>query len=272
MNESASWLADGVKEIERVVRSSMIVEPKIISIPQEKPGTYGVVTPGPSGSVQEIDTKVAGPLWHNERLENPFQLMRFIESMKDRGVKTEEGAVYINPGQITYVFSFEDRRHRASCPLTISSPWSWLEREQQPMDQRTIIRLLRIRFDGWLPGDSSLISVLRNVKWKQDGNVEANLQRGREALGRQILNEAAGISNFPEEFILTGSVYENYTCPVNVRVALELLPDVMKFEVIPFPNQVFNGQQATLLKLQEEIAETKVPTFIGAVSAGKQPE
>lgn len=268
MNEQSSWLSDGVKEIERVTKASHVVEPKIIALPMEKPGTYAVTWPGPSGTNIPLDVRVAGPVWHNERLEDPLQLKIFIESMEGRGIKPEEGAVYIGPTSITYVYSFEDRRHRASCPLVVSKPWAWLSCDQKPLDQRSIIRLLRITFDRWLPSDSNLISVLRNVKWKQDGTTEANLQRGKEALGRQILNEAAGISNFPDEFTVTGDVFENFYSPVSARIALEILPDVQAFELIPFPGQVRSGLDATLLRLQSDIAQTKVPTFIGAVRAG----
>ncbi len=267
METGASWLADGVKEIERIAKTAMIVEPKLIAIPQEKPGTYGIVTPGPAGSALKIEQKLAGPAWHNERLDDPAQLKAFITSMhEDRGVAPENGVVYISGRAIVYIYDFEDRRNHATCPLIKSPAWTWLEGKQPPMDQRTIIRLLRIVFDGSLPTDSNLVSVLRNVKWKQDGSVDANLQRGKEALGRTILNEAAGITNFPEEFTARVNVFENYRPRVAVRLALELLPDVMQFEVIPFPNQVHTGMADTLEMLREDIAATNVPTFIGAVS------
>lgn len=266
METQASWLADGVKEIERITKAAQVVTPQIIgSIPGEKPGTYGIVTPAPSGQKNQIEIKVAGPGWHGERLEGPPELKAFILSMEKRGVKPDTGAVYVGETSIVYVYDFEDRRHRASCALVPSAPWKWLSVAQQPMDQRTIIRLLRITFDGCLTADSNLIGVLRNVKWKNDSTVEANLQRGKEALGRQILNEASGISNFPEEFAVTVKVFENFKQPVTVRLALELLPDVQKFELIPFPQQIHDAMSETLSWLRDDIASTKVPTFIGQV-------
>jgi hypothetical protein len=265
MDSQASWLADGVKEIERITKAAMIVEPKVIALKEEKSGTYGVIVPGPAGSENKIEVRVAGPSWHGERLEDPKQLIAFIESMSARGVKPEEGAVYISASAIIYVFNFEDRRHRAVCPLEVSKPWQWLAVDQKPLTQREIIRVLRITFDGCLPRDSNLISLLRAIRWTQEGSADVNLQRGKEALGRQIMREVTGVADFPEEFSLQVKVFENVPQTVTVRVALELLPDVERFEVIPFPNQIHDGVAETLTWLQEDIAATKVPTFIGSV-------
>jgi len=163
VNES-SWLADGVKEIERITKASMITEPKIIGLPLERQGIYGVVLPGPAGSTNEIKRILAEPLWHNERLENPAQLIDFIKSMEKRGVEAADGAVYISQASIVYVYSFEDRRNRAVCPLEISDPWTWLCKDQGPMGQRDLIRALRITFDGALTRESNLLSIIRRAE------------------------------------------------------------------------------------------------------------
>jgi len=264
VNES-SWLADGVKEIERITKASMIVKPEIVNLPQERPGVYGVIVPGPAGSLMEIKKLLADPLWHNERLDDPTQLIAFINSMEARKVKAVDGAVYISETHIMYVYSFEDRRHRAICPLTISEPWAWLSKAQPPLSQKELVRALRITFDGALNRDSNLINIIRKVKWRADNTVDVDVQRGREALGAQIMREATGIADFPEEFILNVPVFENVKQTVTVRVALEVNMDVCKFEVIPFPNQIADGMAQTLGWLQTDIAATKVPTFIGAV-------
>ncbi len=261
----SSWLKDGVIEIERLARAAAIVEPKVIALPLEPEGTYGIVTPGPAGAAHPIDVRVSGPDWHDETLDDPNQLIAFIQSMGERGVDPAKGAVYIGEAEIVYVYDFEDRRNVATCPLKVSEPWTWLATPQKPLTQREIIRVLRITFDGCLGRDSNLLSILRNIRWKEDGNLESNLQRGKEALGRQIMREVTGVSDFPEEFTLETRVYQNVRQDVTVRVALEILPDVERFEVIPFPNQIHSGLAETLEWLRSDIAEqTKTPTFIGA--------
>lgn len=271
--QESSWLADGVKEIERVTQASMIVEPKVITLPGEKSGTYAIYTPAPAGTKIDITKHLAGPKWHNERLETPDQLILFVNGLRERKQKIDDAAVYVGRDCIRFVYSFEDRRDRATVPLTLSTPWKTLQQLGQPIDQRALLRLLRITFAGCLPDGSPLVDVIRNVKWTSNGSVEANLQKGKEALGRQILNEAAGINNFPDDFLLSVRPFENFPHTVLVRVALELLPEQTKFEVVPLPNQLYDGMEATLLRLQEHIADgAKLPTFIGEVSAGNKSD
>lgn len=265
METTASWLADGVREIAHITRASAIVEPKIFNLDQEKDDTYAIITPGPSGQPNKIEIRTAGPDWHHEQLADPKQLAEFITSMESRDVDPAKGAAYIGTEAVMYVFDFEDRRHRATCPLRVSDPWKWLAQSQKPLSQREIIRELRIRFDGCLPRDSDLIALLRNIRWKSDGTMDANIQKGKEALGRQIMREVTGVADFPEEFSLTLNVFENVKQPVTVRVALEILTDAEKFEVIPFPNQIAAGMDETLAWLQSDLAQTGVPTFIGWV-------
>lgn len=262
-----SWLADGVKAIEALTKRAQIVEPKFMSVPGEKPGTYAIVYPAPAGSPGPLAVKVAGPGWHNEVLSDVAQLGKFIIA------KIEEEDIAVNPaificesGSLNFVYDSTDRRDKAGVCLEATQPWQWISAVQGSMTQAQIIRLLRITFDGCLDPDSGLISVLRQVKWGSSGQVESNIQRGKEALGKQIMNEASGVADFPDEFVLRVNVFKSWNRPMPVRMALEILPDVQRFELIPFPGQIHQAMQATLLSIQEELeTSTKVPTFIGTV-------
>jgi hypothetical protein len=219
--------------------------------------------PGPAGSENKIDVRVAGPLWHNERLEDPKQLIAFIESMSATRREAEEGAVYIGASAITTSTTSRTGGTARSARWSSASRGvarSRAEAADAAGDHPRAAHHVRRR----LPRDSNLISLIRNVKWKQEGSAESNIQRGKEALGRRS-SRGTGVADFPEEFTLTVKVFENVPQTVTVRVALELLPDVERFEVIPFPNQIHDGVAETLTWLQEDIAATKVPTFIGSV-------
>lgn len=266
----SSWLADAVKEIERVVSAGITTEPKIISIPQEKPGTYGIVKPGLPGEDNKIDVKVAGPLWHNERLKTPEQLLEFIKTRKAAAESGTafNGVCYVGPERISFHYSFEDRRDRAVCELVHSQPWLFLLNSAgKQLSQRELIKLLRITFDGSLP-DGGLLNLIRQLKFDNTGTLTTNIQHGKESMGRQVLNEVTGLASIPEQFILNLQVFENYKQPVVTRVALDLKPDVAAFEVIPFPNQLENAMNETLGWILESFKE-EVPTFIGAASPGK---
>ena len=270
-----SGLAEGVREIERVVKNGIVVIPTIQNLSQEKPGTYAVITAGPSGADPKVDIRLAGPLWHNERLDTPVQLVNFIQSMKERGVNPEDGVAYVSRESIVYCYSFEDRRNRAVLPLVKSLPFRSLEKlyaDVSLMTQKEIVKLLRITFNGCLPTDSNLISVLRRVVWNNNGQVEGNLQRGKEGISKQTLAEVNGINDFPEQFGMNVSVFENYKLDNRVNVALEIVPDAQRFEIIPFPNELHNIMEFTQQALVTMVGTTGVPTFIGAVTAGKGGE
>ena len=262
----ASWLADGVKEIERLARSSINLEPKIVKLDQEKPGTYAIVKANGSGGT--LETRVAGPKWHNEVLETPGQLNAFIRSIDDLrpDAKAEPSAVYVSQEKAVFVYSFEDRRDRATCPLIISKPFNWLMQPAKPMDQRSLIRLLRITFADCLPAESNLVSLLRSLRFTNNGEVQTDIQRGREALGKQILNEVRGVDVLPDEIVLNVPVFENFKTIVSIRCVIEINPDVGSFELIALPSQLNRGMQLALDQVAESAVEsTDVKAFIGSV-------
>lgn len=263
----SSWLADGVKEIERIVEASVNVEPKIVALPQEKPGTYAIVTPGKDGG--KIEERLAKPKWHNETLETPAQLNSFIKSLKEMwpGSSGETpGVVYVSQEKSVFCYSFEDRRDRATVPLAISKPFSWLMQPTKQMDQKSLIRLLRITFADCLPAESNLISLLRSLKFTNNGEVQADINRGREAIGKQILNEVRGVDSLPDEIVLNVPVFENFKTIASIRCVIEINPDVGTFELIALPSQMSRGMKLALDQVMEVcVADTDVKAFIGSV-------
>lgn len=273
----SSWLKDGVVEIERITKAAVNVEPRVIDLPKEKPGTYAIIRPGAAGDglKDAIEVKVAGPLWHNEQLATPDNLVAFIgertAASEDGPTKaTSKGTVYVGPTGVTYVFDFEDRRDRASVPLKTSKPWDWLVQADagkvNAMTQRDLIRLLRITFGGAFPAGSNLLSVIRNINFTNNATAEANIQHGNHTLGKNTLNQVRGVNDIPEDFAVSIQVFENFDFPVTVQCALEIYPDVQKFEVVPFPNQLQRALNTTLETIRLRF-EDAAPAFLGQVRA-----
>jgi hypothetical protein len=262
--EDGNWLANGVKEIERVTTKAITVEPKLINLPLEKPGTYAVLMPGePGGEIADrLQTRLAGPSWHDEQLQSPSVLVDFIEKFE-----IKEGVVYVAEDQVRLHYSSADRRDRATVVMTATEPWRWLAASHQPMTQRELIRLLRITFDGCLPTGPGLIGLIRNLKFNNAGQVEANIQHGNESIGKNILNAVNGTAALPEEFSLQVRIFENFPLVQNVRCALEVIPEVARFEVIPFPQELAAAMQNTLDAIQGLFDESPVPAFMGSAFA-----
>jgi hypothetical protein len=258
-------LADAIDRVKELTKAGLSIEPKIIPLPQEKPGTYGVIMPGsPDGKIEDrLDVRVAGPTWHNERLETPAELEAFIRSLEAREYDPAKAVIYIGDEQISYHYEFEDRRHRAAVALKYSQPWLFLQKGATELSQRDLLRVLRITFDGCMTDQGDLIAKIRKLKFDNQGNVTTNLQHGNEAISKSLLNQISGVEQLPEEFVLKLKVYENYEQTVNVRVALELIADKGRFEIIAFPSQLETAQRETLGGIRDLFKATKVPAFIG---------
>jgi hypothetical protein len=268
METTASWLADGVDKIAELTKAANTVKPEFVKLPDEKPGTYGIVMPAPAGGSidKQFQQVLAGPGWHREKLATPKELSAFIKSLKDRGIAPTDGVILVDREAAKYFYSFNDRRDVATCPLIVSTPWAWLSAPTRQLSQRDLIRALRITFDGCLPTGSSLVSVFRNLKFTNNGTAEANIQRGNEALGRRVMNEVVGTTDLPEDVILSVPVYENYPKRVSVRVAIEVIADAGQFELIAYPNELENGRQETLNAIRDDVAfDSDVPAFLGAI-------
>lgn len=274
MNGESSWLKDGVEAIKALADEAVNITPKVVDLPKEKPGTYAIILPGKPGAKlsDTLDVRVAGPLWHNEELATPSDLRNFILKRESDSDDDKKGVVYVGEGSIVYVYDANDRRDRASTPLTLSKPWQWLlkaDAGQIPqLSQRDIIRTLRITFGGALPAGSNLIGALRNLNFTNNGTVEANIQHGKNTLGKQILNQVIGIDALPEDVAFSLNVFENFRYPVTVQCALEIYPDVQKFEIVPYPNQLHDALELTLDRIRGDFDSEDVRAYLGKVRAG----
>lgn len=263
MNGESSWLKDGVEAIKKIVDESVSVKPVVLEFPKEKPGTYGVYVPGKPGD--NLDTmlqmRVAGPLWHNEQLADVDNLVAFVEKHSS---DTGKGSVFVDDGIVTFVYDEHDRRDRASTRLEKTDQWQILSKPLPPMEQKQIIRLLRINFNGALI-DNSLINILRELKFDSSGKIESTVNHGNAALGKQITNQITGVNTIPDQFALNLQVYKNFPQKVQILCAIELHPEIGKIEIVPFPNELETGLLKTLESIRLKFAATEVPSYLGAV-------
>jgi hypothetical protein len=240
MNEDINNIGE---QIEQLTRSS--IRTTILEAANEPKGIYYLV--GPDGKAQ---IQTAAPAWHNEKLDTPAELLRFAI---DRSIDTiDKGAVYYNEDTIKFVYDFEDRRDVATCPLIKSAAYRWLEKPAGPMSQRDFIRLLRIQFRGCVPQDSGILNVVRNLKFNQNADAGANIQHGRESIGRSVAAQITGEASIPEELRLNIQVFENFPAIVTVMCAIETHPQEQQLQLTPYPLEVRKAMDATI----ELIAET----------------
>ena len=272
MDTNASWLKDGVEAIEMVVERATHVVPAVLPLPQEKPGTYGLFVPGKPGDKlgDLLTTKVAGPLWHNEQLADVNNLVAFVEN-KTKAQDTKTGVIYVGPDAVQYVYDSHDRRDRATCVLELSEPWKLLSKPIPPLEQKAIIRLLRINFNGCLHNGSTLIETMREIKFDAQGSIESKVNHGNASLGKKLSAAITGVNSIPDEFPMVVQVFKNFPFKVQILCALEIHTEVAKFEIVPYPNQLEDALAQTLEQIRLRFESTDVPAYVGAVKlAGQQ--
>lgn len=269
MNEQGSWLKDGVEAIERVVKTAVSVTPSIVDVPKEKPGTYAVVMPqAPGGNASDaIALRTAGPLWHNEKLDSPGELKSFIADLE--GEMTGK-VVYVSAQKITFCYDRDDRRDRATVDMVKSDQWKLLEAlSESPKlyTQKEVIRLLRINFAGCLDAGTTLINLFRNVKFNAGSVADVQVNRGNEALSKNVIAQITGISEFPDDFVLSVKVFDNFDFKVRLLVAIELHPSEGRFELVPYPNELEKALTETLSQIQL-LLKDEAPTYLGDPGPG----
>lgn len=251
--------ADAIDKIAELVLASKKTE--VLELPERK-GVYALV--GPDG---RAEIKTAGPAWRHEVLATPAELKNFV--LTHRG---EKSAIFYNENDLTFVFDENDRRDVASCGLVLSEPFRWLrEKSGSHLDQKSVIRTLRVVFRGCL-GNSEIIEVLKRLRFTGNGEVEGQVEHGKESLGRSITNAVTGQGALPDEITLNVPVWENHTFRTSIVCAFEVLPAEGAFRITPYPLELRKGLDAGLQDIAWEFTPAKdgpalPPIYRGRVGA-----
>lgn len=241
--------ANAITEIERIVGEAR--KSTILTAPQEPEGMYYLV--GPDG---KADLRTSKPDWLDAKLATPAELRRFIAG--DEVDTSRE--VYLDESKVIYVQDVNDRRDLASCDLIQTPQYLWLTKQAGiALTQQELIRVLRITLRGCLPSDSTLLALIRNLKFQasQDGGV--NIQHGRESLGKKIAAEVNADHEIPEEIPLMVPVFENFPFAHRVVCAIEILATDQKFKLTPYPLETRKAMDAALDAIEDLMGDDGMP-------------
>jgi hypothetical protein len=154
---------------------------KVITLPGKR-GDYALQLPNGT-----IEYRTAPPDRHGERIDRLTDLRHFIS----HELAGKESRVYVEEKAVTAVYDQADRRDRVVWPLKLSEPYQWLANNAaKQLDQAGLLRVLRIVFRNCLM-DGNLIPLIRQLKFNAAGEANADLQHGRESMGKSVLNAAA---------------------------------------------------------------------------------
>jgi hypothetical protein len=179
--------------------------------------------------------------------------------------------MWVGAKRVVVALDDSTRRDIATLELPFSEPFELLASgsaaQQRP--QVDMIRMLRVALAGSLPLDSTLLGLLRNVRWAGTGDTSANIQHAKESMGRSITAQCVGTDALPEEVTLHVPVYElpDALTPQRVRCALEVLVHEQMFRLVPLAREIKRARAAALDEIVQVLAECKCPLYRGYLTA-----
>jgi hypothetical protein len=133
----------------------------------------------------------------------------------------------------------DDRRDSVRLPLPASEPLSWLwnlKRQSEPMNQGELIRVLRLK----LGQPSDLVAKFRKLDFSAGRTGKANVEHGKESLGREIIAEVNGVDALPDVLNVSVRITDvpGANSPQTVRVGLEIDAQREEFYLSPMPGEL----------------------------------
>lgn len=238
-------------QIERLAQAALLKKPSVLTVPNQPKGKYLLIDA--DGKATEKTTE---PEWHDEHLDTPHELRRFVDNNKG-----EESAIFYDEERVVFVTSLADRRDRAVCELVKSEPYIWLASKPNAQNQKDFVRTLRILLRGCLDASSTLIQLVRDLKFSTNGEVEGSIQHGNESMGRKIANQVTGQGAIPEEVTLRVRVFENHPFQTTIACALEILPAEGAFRLTPYPLEIAKAMDDTLANVAFVFSDEGLPPF-----------
>ena len=249
---ASSISADAIKEIERLVLQSRRTE---FAADPGDPEAYYIVRPD---GQTDSERHTVGP--HRELLDSIETFNHFIT--EPTGGKNQNSEVWVSMDRISFVYDNLDRRDFAELPLKISEPTAWLlDQSKKPLRQSEIVRALRIVFRAHTSRDSTLLQLLRQLKFTSNGAAEGAIRHGEESLGRSIVNAVTGQDAIPEQTFLSFPFFSNVPSNVTLEVAVEINASEQVFFLTPMPGELERGKKIALETIAEQIIHDRV--FLG---------
>ncbi|MGD0040327.1 MAG: hypothetical protein ABSE84_07930 [Isosphaeraceae bacterium] len=190
-----------------------------------------------------------------------------------RKLTTPAAAVVWHDGQeITLVLDDADRRDFVKLSLKPAPQFQaaqGLSAMAAPISQEELIALLRHK----LGAPKDLVSVFRSVDFQRTDGAQANLQHGKNTLGKQVNAQLVGADRVPEEITLTIPVFTN--CGLNTPYPLKLNVDVdvvrCQFRLVVVPGGLDDlmdrAQEAIAKSLTTLLKDSGIPIYRGSFSA-----
>jgi len=147
------------------------------------------------------------------------------------------GSIWHSRSGVCLLIEDYDRRDRVTFALHASEQYdSIVAAADKPLNQADLVKLLRLKLD--LP---DLAAQFRRLDWAKSDGGRAEIQHGKESLGREILAEIQGVDQLPEEFRVEIPLYQEQGERDQVyliRIAIDIDTVNRLFLLAPFPGEL----------------------------------
>lgn len=138
-----------------------------------------------------------------------------------------------------------------------------------PRDPKAFLRLLLVTLAGALPPESTLVALIRDTKWSVGSSGNANVQHGKESMGREVEAEvSAGAGAIPEQVLLSFPLFKGLTQRVTINCALEIDPHDQTLWLTPFPdacdNEIDRVVSEIATYMRKELDASECPVYLGS--------
>jgi hypothetical protein len=166
-----------------------------------------------------------------------------------------------------------DRRHRAAIKFEVTREFAFLSSlvdKESPFDPKRLIRILKTTFLDAIGPDvrEPLIDALSELRATTNSETRMSSARGRESIGTEVDSQiTSDITRIPEQLILEIRPFQDrgLVGRYPVRVAIEVDPERVTFELIPARNDLDKATESALDAFEEVLTKTvkDVPIYFG---------
>lgn len=179
--------------------------------------------------------------------------------------------IWHNVAAVVAILEDERRADRVSLALAFSPQFSKLLQLQQEneFDQVEFVRLLRHDFAGCVKPE--LVPLFRRITFNRRNDGTADLQHGRESLGRSVEAAVTASEDIPEQIAVKCRVYETQGCEwaVTVVCTVDIDTQLAQFSLTPLPGELTIALQAVQEKIGAYLRDAlednaKIEVFYGS--------
>jgi hypothetical protein len=248
--------ASAIREIQKLTLATMRVQF------EKRPGDpdHIVHKIGPDGSC-ELQHTDPEPL--AIRLASPAAFIEYVVAAHGEAPQADKSLLCFNESGLVYYHDAIARLDQATCNLPKTQHLLWLEQYggKQIIPHVEFIRTLRINFRGCIEGP--LLDVVRNLRWENSGQNVANIQHGKESMGKAITQQVLGTETIPEEVNLHVPMFENWDHRERITAAVEIIHQSQAFRLTPFPGELSDAMDRTMQALRDMLEGQKLTPFHG---------